>query len=409
MKVFLCLSVFIVTILFSGNYNLPVAGVANSRSDSAKLPPVETRKPNSDYKPAFVGQTRINGIRTRTPYKVEKIAGKMGRPWAIVPLPDGRFLITEKSGFMQIYAADGKMLRKITGFPKVDDGGQGGMLDAAPDPAFEKNKIIYWSFSEGYDNGNLLAVAKGKLSADETTIQNPVVIFRATPGLNSSLHFGSRILFDRSGNLFVSTGERSILEGRRQAQSLNSHLGKIFRINKEGKAAPGNPFLNNKNAMTEIYAYGIRNSQSLAIHPGTGELWEAEFGPLGGDELNVIKAGKNYGWPTITYGLEYSGQKVGDGIQRKDGMEQPVYYWDPVLSPSGMTFYAGNAIPEWKNNLFIGGLSGHLDRLVILNNKVTGEERLMEDKGERIRDVAYSNNILYVVTDSGNMYKISKK
>src|SRR5258706_8737330 len=148
MKVFLCLSVFIVTILFSGNYNLPVAGVANSRSDSAKLPPVETRKPNSDYKPAFVGQTRINGIRTRTPYKVEKIAGKMGRPWAIVPLPDGRFLITEKSGFMQIYAADGKMLRKITGFPKVDDGGQGGMLDAAPDPAFEKNKIIYWSFSE---------------------------------------------------------------------------------------------------------------------------------------------------------------------------------------------------------------------------------------------------------------------
>jgi glucose/arabinose dehydrogenase len=283
------------------------------------------------------------------------------------------------------------------------------LLDVAPDPAFAQNKIIYWSFSEEYDNGNLMAVAKGKLSADETTIQNPVVIFRATPALNSSLHFGSRILFDSKGNLFASTGERSILEGRKQAQLLNSHLGKIFRITKEGKAAPGNPFLNNKDAMPEIYAYGIRNPQSLAINPATGELWEAEFGPRGGDELNIIKAGKNYGWPTITYGIEYSGGRVGDGIQQKAGMEQPVYYWDPVISPSGMTFYDGNAIPEWKNNLFIGGLSGHIIRIVIAHNKVIGEERLMEDKHERIRDIACINGMLYVVTDSGNMFRISKK
>ena len=161
--------------------------------------------------------------------------------------------------------------------------------------------------------------------------------------------------------------------------------------------------------MPEIYAYGIRNAQGLAIHPSTGDLWETEFGPRGGDELNLIKAGKNYGWPTITYGLEYSGKKVGDAIQQKEGMEQPVYYWDPVLSPSGMVFYAGNAIPEWKNNLFISGLSGHLDRIVIVNNKVVGEERLMEDKKERVRDVAYANGMLYVITDSGNMYKLSKK
>ncbi|MFI5129289.1 MAG: PQQ-dependent sugar dehydrogenase [Chitinophagales bacterium] len=409
MRIFFCIPVLAAAIFLSRNSNDKLTPPILTRSDSTKFPPVETRKPNSDYKPAFAGQTRINGVRTSTPYKVEKIAEKMGRPWAVVPLPDGRFIVTDKAGSMQIYTADGKLARKITGFPEVDDGGQGGLLDVAPDPAFTQNKTIYWSYSEEYDNGNLMAVAKGKLSADESTIQNPVVIFRATPALNGGLHFGSRILFDNNGNLYVSTGERSMLEGRKQAQWLNSNLGKIFRITKDGKAAPGNPYLKNKDVIPEIYAYGIRNAQGLAIHPTTGELWETEFGPRGGDELNLIKAGRNYGWPTITYGLEYSGKKVGDAIQQKDGMEQPVYYWDPVLSPSGMEFYAGNAIPEWKNNLFVAGLSGHLARLVIVNNKVTGEERLMEDKRERIRDVAYSNGMLYVVTDSGNMYRLSKK
>jgi glucose/arabinose dehydrogenase len=198
------------------------------------------------------------------------------------------------------------------------------------------------------------------------------------------------------------------LEGRRQAQLLESGLGKIYRMTKDGKPAPGNPFLNNSNAVPQIYAYGVRNPQSLAFHPVTGDLWEAEFGPRGGDELNLIRPGKNYGWPVITYGLEYSGQPVGDGIQQKEGMEQPVYYWDPVLSPSGMDFYRGDDIPEWKNNLFIGGLSGHIARLVIENNKVVGEERIMEDKRERVRDVAYANGMLYAVTDSGNMYRISR-
>ena len=410
MRSFLCISFFAATIFLSGNFNTQISEVNISKVDTTKLPPVETNSPNTNYKPAFAGQTRINGIKTTTPYKVEKIAEKLGRPWAIVPLPDGRLLVTEKSGYMEIHDINGKLLKKITGFPEVDDGGQGGMLDAAPDPAFAQNRIIYWSFSESYGNGNLMAVAKGQLSADETTIKNPVVIFRATPDLNSSFHFGSRMLFDKDGNLFVSTGERSILEGRKQAQWLNSGLGKIFRITKEGKAAPGNPFLNNKDAMPEIYAYGIRNSQSLAIHPVTGELWEAEFGPRGGDELNIIKPGKNYGWPVITYGIEYSGSKIGDAIQQKAGLEQPLYYWDPVLSPSGMVFYSGNTIPEWKNNLFIGGLSSaHIARLVIVNNKVAGEERLLEDKRERFRDVAYINGMLYAVTDSGNMYRIRKR
>ena len=289
-------------------------------------------------------------------------------------------------------------------------GGQGGLLDVALDPSFASNKMIYWSFSEKSGSGNLMAVAKGKLNEAAGIMENPVVIFRATPALNSKLHFGSRLLFDKNGNLLVSTGERSILEGRVQAQLLSSGLGKIFRITKDGKPAPGNPFLNNPCVMPEIFAYGIRNAQSLDIHPVTGELWEAEFGPRGGDELNIIRAGKDYGWPTITYGIEYAGPKVGDGIQQKAGMEQPVYYWDPVLSPSGMAFYKGNAIPEWKNNLFIGGLSSaHIARLVIINNKVVGEERLLEDKKERFRDVAYHNGMLYTVTDNGNLYRISKK
>ena len=232
---------------------------------------------------------------------------------------------------------------------------------------------------------------------------------RGTLAGRGGLHFGSRMIFAKDGNLFVSTGERSSMEGRVQAQSLNSHLGKIFKITKDGKPAPGNPFLNTQNAMPAIYAYGIRNAQGLDIHPVTGELWENEFGPRGGDEVNIIKAGKNYGWPTITYGIEYGGSEIGEAIQQKEGMEQPVYYWDPVLSPSGMSFYKGKTIPEWENNLFIGGLSSqHICRLVIKNNKVVGEERLLVDKGERFRDVGYHNGMLYAITDSGILYRISK-
>ena len=379
-------------------------------SDTTLLPPVETKKPNSNYKPAFTGQTRIGAVKTVTPYKVDKIANKIGRPWAVIPLPDGRLLLTDKTGFMEIRDANGASVKKITGFPAVDDRGQGGMLDVVLDPDFAKNKTIYWSFSEKYDNGNLMAVAKGQLNEPAGKIDNPKVIFRATPALRSTLHFGSRLVFDKDGNLFVSTGERSILEGRAQAQLLSSGLGKIFRITKDGKPAPGNPFIKQQGAIPEIFAYGIRNAQSLDIHPVTGELWEAEFGPRGGDEVNIIRAGKNYGWPVITYGIEYGGSTIGDAIQQKAGMEQPVYYWDPVLSPGGMTFYKGNAIPEWKNNLFIGGLSSqHIARLVIVNNKVAGEERLLVDKNERFRDVAYHNGMLYAITDNGDLFRISKQ
>lgn len=369
---------------------------------------VETKSPNSNYKPAFEGQTRINAVKTTTPYKADKIAEKIEAPFAIVAMPDNRLMVTVKKGYMEIHDAGGKLVKKIEGFPAVDFVGQGGLLDVAFDPSFATNKMMYWTYSEKFGNGNLTAVAKGKLNEAAGKVENVTVIFRATPDLKSSLHFGSRLLFDKTGNLFVSTGERSIIPGRMQAQKLDAGLGKVFRITKDGKPAPGNPSL--KGAMPGIYSYGHRNPQGLDINPATGDLWEAEFGPRGGDELNLVRAGKDYGWPTITYGIEYSGEKVGDALQQKAGMEQPVYYWDPVVSPSGISFYKGNAIPEWNNNLFISCLSGsHIARIVIRNNKVVGEERLLADKSERFRDVTYLNGMLYTITDGGNIYRISKK
>jgi glucose/arabinose dehydrogenase len=382
----------------------------SSTNASDTLKPVETKSPNSNYKPAAKGQYRVNGAKTTTAYKVEKIAEKVGAPFAIVAMPDGRLMVTVKSGYLQILDANGKFVKKITGLPAVDFVGQGGLLDVAFDPSFANNHMIYWTYSEKFAPGNLTAVAKGKLNEAAGTVENVSVIFRATPALNSGLHFGSRLLFDKSGYLFVSAGERSIIPGRVQAQKLDAGLGKVFRISTDGKPAPGNPFINTKGAMPEIYSYGHRNPQGLDINPATGELWEAEFGPRGGDELNIVRAGKDYGWPTITYGIEYSGEKVGAGIQQKSGMEQPVYYWDPVVSPSGICFYKGNAIPEWNNNLFVACLSGlHVNRIIIKNNKVVGEERLLTDKNDRFRDITYANGMLYTITDGGDVYRISKK
>jgi len=373
--------------------------------------PVETKRPNTDYKPAFEGQTRIAGVKTTTVYEGQTISTTLNRPWGITTLPDGRFLITEKGGTMRIATTTGILSAPITGLPSVASGGQGGLLGLTVDPQFETNRMVYWVFSENVEGGNLTSVAKGTVSADEKRIENATVIYRATPAYRGSLHFGGRVLFDKTGNLFVTTGERSDLETRPQAQSLNSALGKIIRITKDGQPAAGNPFIGRNDARPEIYSYGQRNPQGLAFHPVTGDLWENEFGPRGGDELNIIKPGKNYGWPTISYGLEYSGDKVGQGITQQSGLEQPVYYWDPVLSPSGMAFYTGNDIPEWKNNLFITGLnSNHIARLVIKDNKVTGEERLLGGEGQRFRDITQGKDgALYAVTDGGRLYRIGKK
>lgn len=375
-------------------------------------PPVETQPPNSpQYKPAFAGQTRVAGVRTTTPINVQILSSALNKPWAVIALPDGRLLITEKGGTFRIATTTGMVSAPITGAPKVDSRGQGGLLDVALDPNFTTNRTIYWAFSEPVSGGNHTAVAKGTLSADDKTIENARVIYRALPTYNGDKHYGSRLVFDKNGYLFVTTGERSDLVTRPQAQQLNSALGKIIRITKDGQPAPGNPFINTANAKPEIYAYGIRSPQGLDFHPVTGELWESEMGPRGGDEINIIKPGKNYGWPTITYGIEYSGKTIGEGITQKEGMEQPVYYWDPVQSPSGITFYTGNLIPEWKNNLFVGGLSSkHIARLVIQNNMVVGEERLLADQNQRFRDVGQgTDGALYAVTDEGRLYRISNK
>ncbi|KIC89175.1 PQQ-dependent sugar dehydrogenase [Flavihumibacter sp. ZG627] len=374
------------------------------------LAPVETKSPNTNYKPAFAGQTRIAGVKTKTAYEGKVIGSGLKSPWAVISLPDGRLLINEKGGTMRIATTAGEISPAITGLPPVNSKGQGGLLGLVLDPSFATNRTIFWTFSEDTEGGSLTSVAKGRLSDDEKTVENATVIYRAAPAYKGTLHYGSRILFDKTGNIIFSTGERSDKETRPQAQDLKSGLGKIIRITPDGKPAPGNPFLDNANARPEIYSYGHRNVQSLAFHPVTGDLWEAEFGPRGGDELNLIQPGKNYGWPVITYGIEYSGGSIGDVIQQKEGMEQPVYYWDPVLSPAGMTFYTGDAIPEWKNNLFIGGLSStHIARLVIENNKVVGEERILPGVGERFRDVTQGKDgALYAVTDGGKLYRIGK-
>ena len=375
-----------------------------------KLPPVETKDPNTNYQPAFEGQTRISGVKTTSAWEGKVLSEGLNQPWGIATLPDGRFLITEKKGTMRIAAQDGTLGEPITGLPEVNSDRQGGLLGLTIDPDFENNRLVYWTFSENTAKGNLTAVARGKLSADEKTIQNAQVIYRATPAHESTLHYGSRILFDKAGNIVFSTGERSVMETRPQSQDLNSALGKIIRITPEGKPASGNPFEGRDDARPEIYSYGHRNVQGLAFHPETGDLWEAEFGPRGGDEVNRIEPGKNYGWPVITYGIEYKGQKIGDSIQQKSGMEQPVYYYDPVISPSGITFYDGDEIPEWKNNLFIAALSGsHIARLVIEDNKVVGEERLLADESQRFRAITQGKDeALYAVTDQGRLYRLGK-
>lgn len=386
----------------------------NSNSDTnpgTATDPVENNAPNSNYKPAFVGQTRINGVKTNTSYEAKVITSGLTNPWGIKNLPDGRLLITEKGGNMRIVTTAGEVSSPISGIPSVNSEGQGGLLGLCIDPEFSSNRMIYWIFSEVVTGGNITAVAKGKLSDDEKTIEGATVIYRTTPANSSTLHYGGRILFDKTGNLVISTGERSVLETRPLAQSVTASLGKVVRITKNGQAATGNPTFSQSGALSELFTIGHRNPQGLALHPVTGEIWLSEHGPRGGDEINRLTAGTNYGWPIITYGIEYNGQGIGAGIQQQEGMEQPVYYWDPVVSPSGITFYSGNRIPEWQNNLFIGTLSGmHIVRLAIKDNRVVGEERLLAQENQRFRDITQSNDgALYAITDQGRLYKIDKK
>lgn len=373
----------------------------------------ETLPANTNYKPAFEGQTRVNYITTKTEYKVEVINDELNLPWAITNLPENKLLITNKSGTMTVVDLKNPTVTKtVTGLPKVNHADQGGLLDVIVDPNFKENRMIYWSFSnplnDGTNNDNT-TIAKGRLSDDETKVENVSIIYQTFPAHNSGKHYGNRLAFDKEGYLYAAFGERSDKEMRMYAQDLKSPLGKIIRITTDGKAASGNPFAANKDALPEIYSLGHRSPQSL-IFDDKGQLWEIEHGPMGGDELNLVAAGKNYGWPIISYGNEYSEEKVGEGITQKEGLEQPVYYWDPVIAPSGMEFYTGN-IEEWKGNIFVGGMVKQaLVRLQLKDNKVVGEEHILLDQKDRIRDVVTGKDgNLYAVGDNGKLYRISKK
>jgi glucose/arabinose dehydrogenase len=368
--------------------------------------PLETRDRNGkDYQPAFAGQTRVAGVDSQQKLDIQVVAKGLTSPWAVELLPDGRFLVTERGGSLRIVAADGTVSAPVQGLPAVLASGQGGLLDVALDPDFARNKTIYWSFSEARDGGNGTSLAKGVLTEQGGTakLDGVQVIFRQQPALNSSLHFGSRIAFGRDGKLFLSLGERSIPAGQVQAQDLNSHLGKVVRINTDGTVPSDNPFVGRANAKPEIWSWGHRNVQGATIDSATGKLWTIEHGPRGGDELNQPRAGLNYGWPIISYGIDYSGRKMTEGIQQKEGMEQPVYYWDPVIAPGGLMVYQGNLFPKWKGSIFIGALGGQkLVRLQMEGDKVVGEEWLLPGRNQRVRDVQQGpDGSIYVLNESG--------
>jgi glucose/arabinose dehydrogenase len=367
--------------------------------------PVETRPPNApDQKPAFPGQTRAPLRTAGVKFSVESVVSGLEHPWSLAFLPDGSMLVTERPGRMRIVSAKGALSPPIAGLPRVDARGQGGLLDVALDPKFKDNQLVYWSYAEPAKGGNRTAVARGRLVRGATPrIDDVQVIWRMRPVLDSTMHFGSRLVFARDGTLFITTGERSILPGRKQAQQLGSAFGKVIRIKPDGSVPRDNPFVNKKGALPEVYSYGHRNIQAAALNPTTGQLWIVEHGARGGDEINIIAPGKNYGWPIITYGTEYSGQKIGEGITQRAGMEQPIYYWDPVIAPSGMAFYTGSAFPAWRGSLFVGGLvDKYLARLTLAGDRVVGEERLLEGRG-RVRDVRVGpDGDVYVLTDEDN-------
>lgn len=393
--------------------------VTAAMPQSAAAQVADPRPPNATSQtPAMPGQTDATEKKLGVAFDVVTVAEGLQNAWGLAFLPDGRMLVTERPGRLRIVSADGKMSEPVAGLPAVDARGQGGLLDVALDPAYAKNNIIYVSFSEPHDGGvNNTAVAKGKLvDGAAPKLEDVHVIYHQAPTLNSTLHFGSRLIFGRDGTLFVTQGERSITEGRMQAQRMDGLLGKIVRINTDGSIPKDNPFVGKDGVRPEIWSLGHRNIQAAALNPTTGELWEVEHGTRGGDEINIARKGLDYGWPTIAYGIEYRGGPITGGVTHQEGMQQPVYYWDPVIGPSGMAFYTGNLFPAWKDSLFIGGHATlDLVRVTVKDNKVVDEERLLKDlqpKPERIRDVRQGpEGAIYLLTDDakGRLLKLVPK
>jgi glucose/arabinose dehydrogenase len=375
--------------------------------------PIDARPPEkSDDKPLFPQQTHAP-FHATAPYTVTTLASTLHAPWALAFLPDGKILVTEKlPGALRILDQSGVLSAPVSGLAAVTSVPEFGVLDVALDPHFATNHRIFFTFFDWIDgNAGNTNVARAQLDVAANSVSDVKAIFRTSPAmptvgsLAAATKTGGRIAIDADGNLFVVIGDRDNAGGTPWdvAQKLDNDLGKVIHITPDGKPAPGNPFVHTPGALPEIWAYGQRSQEGLAFEPATGKLWETEHGPRGGDELNLIEPGKNYGWPVITHGIDYGGSPVGSGLTAHEGMQQPVYYWDPVIAPSGLAFYRGNLFPQWKDSVFVGGLGGNLvDRLTLSGGKVVAEEALLTDLHSRIRDVRVGpDGAVYVLTDSG--------
>ena len=399
-NIVVCLSFLLLAACEAGQ-DAPESGAPGSDSDAAAgRTPEETRAPEADYEPAFENQTRAPKPAASENWTTETVAQGLEHPWAIAFLPGGEMLVTERPGRLRVVGPDGEISGPVSGVPEVDNRKQGGLLDVAIAPDFDSSRMIFLSFSEPHDDGTTnTAVARARLSEDRSALEEVEVIFSQYPSVESTGHYGSRIVFQDADTIWVTLGDRQGDPVRKNAQDPANLIGTVARINIDGSVPEDNPFADHDDNAPEIWSYGHRNIQSADTHPETGELWTVEHGPRGGDELNQPEAGKNYGWPTISYGIEYSGGEVYEGRTEAEGMAQPVYYWDPVIAPSGMTFYDGEVFPEWQGDLFIGGLrSQRVSRLVLEDDRVVAEEWL--EIGHRVRDVVQGpDGHLYLATD----------
>jgi len=329
-------------------------------------------------------------------YRVVSLTGGLAHPWAVVFLPDDSLLISERPGRLRIFRDGALLPDPVPGLPTITATGQGGLLDLALHPAFEQNRWLYFTYAAAVDGGLTTRLARARFENDR--LHDLEVLFTAEPAGSGGRHFGSRIVFGHGGDLYVSIGDRGDMP---RAQRLDDHAGSIVRLHDDGRVPADNPFVDNPDARPEIHAYGVRNPQGMALHPQTGALWEHEHGPRGGDEINIIEAGRNYGWPVISHGIDYSGLPIGRGLREQEGMEQPLYHWTPSIAPSGMAFYQGDAFPQWQGDLLVGALAHrHLARLQLGgNDQVVAETRLLADRAQRIRDVRVHDGLIYVLTD----------
>ena len=386
---------------------LSTAVAALILTGAAGAAPWPQEDPHTAYPPAFPGQTRAPALHSDVTLTVEPVVTGLEHPWAVALLPDGAALITERPGRLKLYKNGS--VTEVTGIPEVSAKGQGGLLDVAISPDFARSRTIYLSYAQPREGGNGTAVARMQLADDGASVENVMVLFEQQPTYDGNKHFGSRIVPAPDGTLFVTLGERSDVPIRDSAQDMSNHLGKLVRIGRTGDVPADNPFVGRDGILPEIYASGLRNVQAAALD-AQGRLWTVEHGPMGGDELNRPEAGRNYGWPVISYGLNYDGSPVNGGITAQAGMEQPVYYWDPVIAPSGADFYAGGLFPGWQGDLLIGAMNPPaLVRLKLDGDRVLGEERFDPGIG-RIRDMQVAaDGTIWVVTDEGDggLYRLS--